>query len=394
MNKKLSILFLLNILFFLTPKLVFAEQIAEISGKILPDQTIVHQFLVDPASQLRIRVSVTSGLLSFGPSFGFDLGKVKVVFILPDGRRIDPTDLSSDYSIRIEKITAKGKGMKSHTLVFDRPISGLWRIELNLAKGEKITNYSINISSEKPDYMLQVPPIQLIRLGEPVRIEVRLRKHGQPCLKASVTGKSSSFNTNKEQELIFKDNALDGDLVLDDGIYTATLKFDRPDQYTIYINATDTKTFQRIGWTQVYASKQTACLTGKVREVAADVDNNGKFEALNILVEVEVFDTQGSYSLSGFLNNASGQFIGLSSNLDPRAQAMMPIVSAQIPKTIGVHEVGISFPGNWFLESKLDGSYLARIDLEDDVVGPGRPIQSLKRPYQTKPYHWKDFQAK
>lgn len=363
------------------------QQIAQIKGRILPGKTVQHLFFVDPTKQLYL--SDDGRKLSLFS----ERSDLKLIFIDPAGKRIGPV-------IRLEKQRPGMKGEFVSRRVIDNPVPGRWILELSLSEQARPVQYTVNISAKDPIYELDASHIyHLNKPGELIRLEIKLLKQRKPFSEASVIGNlEKRFNfdeINLPKQLIFNDDGVNGDLTGKDGIYTATLTPDKPGSYWIEVHATDGKSFERIAWRGVDVFVPGGIqLTGRItKEIAIDDDRDGKYEALNIIVEIEVSDTQSHYGLYGKINSLSGKLIGLPPRLSPAVQVMLPGVYGNVPRSTGLHEVVISFPGEWFIISRQDGPYLVYIDGNDWNI-TGQPLDRLRQPYKTKPYHWKEFEVK
>lgn len=366
-------------------------------GVLASGDTARHEFLVDPAAQLRIHGGNAANLLPF---VGFASDRLGIVLIDPDGRRLDLTAVSPHPSIRFEE-NRTPKGRVIRTLVIDNPVPGRWVMELHVREGTKPVRYWIQVSAKDALYTLSVAggTGEPIRPGETVSLEAQVKKQGQPYGQARVTGKLEAFSTRVsgqvKQSLVFRDDGTGGDRVAADGVYGTTVTLDKPGEYTVEITATDGQSFERLAWETVQVSAQGARLTGHIRETPVDEDRDGKYESLKVLVEVEVSDTESTYYLSGRLTSLTGQAIGESPSLhvDPEAQrAMPPGAYEMVPRVPGRQEVVLPFPGSWFLESQVDGPSLLTFELEDSAISYP-PLERLERPYQTQAYHWTEFES-
>lgn len=132
-----------------------------------------------------------------------------------------------------------------------------------------------------------------------------------------------------------------------------------------------------------------------VADHGIDRDGDGKYEALEVVVEVDVTDARSRYRLKGVLKDVKGELVepplegGLFAQQVQRGE---PGVSSDVPNGIGVHQVRLSFSGLDISGSRKDGPYLVHLALEDWAV-LGYPFGALQPPRQTQPYRWKDFEA-
>ncbi len=397
---RLIILFL-SLIFFPHPVMAREQEIVRLEGALTPGQKLTQQFLVDTASQLRIRGNGI-GLASESAK----RAKIKMIFLDPAGRRIDPTALAGDKSVKLKKNYIKkspsAKGVISYILFINNPSAGRWSVELSLSAEENNPAlYWIMIDTEDAEFIFYpLKGYQSVKPAQLVYIEAKLEKKGKPVSQAQVVArvKGSSMLTRAtvEQILIMRDDGTEGDKITGDGIYTATFRPEKIGDYHIKLTATDNKNFSRLAWSGFAAATKGARLKDNIKEIAVDTDKNGKYESLNLFVEVEVLDTLGNYYLQGRLYTQKGS-IGEEPRVRPLDYfvqiAEPPGAFVKVPDRIGTHQISLLFPGEWFLKSKLDGPYFFSLELEDANL-IGSPFFIKNKAFQTKPYRWSDFEAK
>ncbi len=119
-------------------------------------------------------------------------------------------------------------------------------------------------------------------------------------------------------------------------------------------------------------------IIGNYNDVPLDLDGDGLYNSLNLVVDVEV-QVAGDYNLNGRLVDASGRLIGWATNFD---EFLTP----------GVHTLALGYPSALVRSNGEDGPYLLDslnfYDVED-----ANTADTASRAYWTFPYDVTDFYA-
>ena len=227
------------------PKAHSTQHIFFAAGIVFPSQRhAVRHFLIDPAAQIFIEGNEV-GYSILGS--GFDFPRLDIIFVDPNGRRIDPKHLPDDPSVRKEAIGEKP------ALVIDNPPPGQWTLEVTLPEREKEKLiYFVDVFAKNATYSIASSlDRRIIKPNESVRAEIRVERQGEPYPDATVTGTLGKRMTKSLggslPPVTFHDDGTEGDSVSRDAVYTAIVSPGSLGSYDIHFEVTDGKNFQRIG---------------------------------------------------------------------------------------------------------------------------------------------------
>ncbi len=335
------------------------------SGQVQPGETVTQTVRVDTAGEARFYLRGETGPLTFS-------------LVDPEGRVVDEQVAAGEG----EFFDLGLADFQAYRIARAQP--GPWQVVVGRpadAQGPaRYTGYAVFPTS----------PVRLsvsagggtaAAQGEGVAISATLTSGGRPLAGARVEAEIGRPDTRVDPLPLYDDGE-HGDGAANDGVYGG--RYPAPalgGYYTLFVTArgtAGTRSYGRTAETLFAVSPATAALSGQYAEAAEDSDRDGRYDALALVVGVDV-RAAGDYLLAATLVDGAGREVG-------RVVA---------PQTLGAgaQQATLRFPGSLFTRAAVDGPYtVARVTLLDER-GAAIVLQEATSVVQTQPYRYQDFEG-
>jgi pimeloyl-ACP methyl ester carboxylesterase len=308
------------------------------SGELLPDQMISGTFAVDWPGKSAFYASTLDGSLNLRL---WDA----------NGMEVNPSVAEADANIGY--FSAPYGSSSLVTYLFTETVPGAWIYEIGNPSSQAVPYDFYAISQSPLGLKVEVPYWH--QLNQPVIISATLAYTDTTVLGATVSAKVKMPDGTTDQVNLHDDGS-QPDAQSGDGIYTGMYENTAAGGlYPILVEANGVisgNDFFRSTQAVFSVSPRKAILAGPSMDEALDIDGDGFFDQLNVLVGLNVNDP-GAYSISGILQGSNHEQVAVS--------------STSITAITGTQTITLSFPASAIRLSGLNGPYsLARVTVMDD----------------------------
>jgi pimeloyl-ACP methyl ester carboxylesterase len=308
------------------------------TGELLPDQIIAGTLPVDWPGKSAFYASTLDGILNLR---------------LWDANGMEVNPSIADTDPNISYFSAPYGTSSLVTYLFTDTVPGAWIYEITNPTSQAVPYDFYSISQSPLALKVEVPYWH--QLNQPVLISATLAYSDTAFLGATLSAKVKMPDGTTNQVNLHDDGS-QPDAQSGDGIYTGM--YENTAEGGLYpilveangvINGND---FFRSTQAVFSVSSRKAIISEPSMDEALDIDGDGFFDQLNVLVGLNV-NNPGVFSINGILQGSN--------------QGEIAVSSTSITAITGTQTITLSFPASAIRLSGLNGPYsLARVSVMDD----------------------------
>lgn len=355
----------------LTPNAQMPPAATSKVGSIQQGQVQTHTLTVDQSSDVTFALQYPSGDLN-------------LALVSPSGQRFDATTTAGNPNVRVSDYEILGGRTESY--IFSTIEPGVWTAEITAAiVAETSGNAAYGLSSFMKNSAITFSG-GFQRQTAPVNGTLKLLgtlKNGTNAVTGATSLAFVSLPNNTVQEVVLRDDGTNGDLVPNDGVYSADFSATSlPGQYRAVFQANRAAggglpAFSRESLATAVVSLSSSAFTGNFTSTGNDTNANTLFDELNVQASVNISQA-ANYKVRGVLRDSAGN--------EHEASTVQNL-------SAGPQTVTIKFNGKTFFQNRINGPYnLSKIQLLEISAADETLIDNRDNAHQTASYLFRNFE--